>query len=211
MPKMSVSTAARPTCASAWLWTAGSCMFPPDWTRPVTPAATISGPAASSSHGLRIVLSLRNSLRIMSSTVVSLARSEWARSVQLYGQLQERRLQRVVRLGDLAQRPGEAKLSRADDHYVVRHLGDLAEHVAGDHDGAALARQAAQQAAEPGDAGRVEAVGRLVEQGRGQAQALTHAEGETAHAPAAGRRESNLVEHLVRAAIGQAVSGGQDP
>src|SRR6266496_2275892 len=110
--------------------------------------------AASSSHGLRIVLSLRNSLRIMSSTVVSLARSEWARSVQLYGQLQERRLQRVVRLSDLAQRPGEAKLPRADDHHVVRHLGEIAEHVAGDHDGAALARHAAQQAAEPGDAGR---------------------------------------------------------
>ena len=82
------------------------------------------------------------------------------------------------------QRPGEAELSRVDDHHTVGGLGHLAEHMAGHHDGAALAGQAAQRSAEPGDAGRVEAVGRLVEEenlrvaeeSRRQAEALAHAE-----------------------------------
>ncbi len=70
-PKISVSTAASPTCASAWRWTAGSCTLPPDSTSPVTPATTISGPAASSSHGPRTVVTLRNSLLSMGRTSFS--------------------------------------------------------------------------------------------------------------------------------------------
>src|ERR1035438_9372764 len=46
MPRMSGKIAARPTCASALVWTTGSCTLPPDTTSPVTPAATTSGPAA---------------------------------------------------------------------------------------------------------------------------------------------------------------------
>src|SRR5258707_782569 len=49
MPKIRANTAARPTCAIARLWTAGSCRFAPERTRPVTPATTITGPAAKHS------------------------------------------------------------------------------------------------------------------------------------------------------------------
>src|SRR6266550_6368424 len=149
MPKTRVSSAARPTCASAWFCTAGSCTFPPDWTRSVTPARTSSGPAASSSQGPRTVAILRSSLRITGHT----GRSPFAmsgtpaRSVRQGGQVQERRLQSVARLADLAQRPGEAQLPGTDDHHLVDSLGNLAEHMAGHHDGPALAGQAAQQTA----------------------------------------------------------------
>ena len=79
---------------------------------------------------------------------------------------------------------GETELSRVDDHHVVGCLGHLAEHMAGHHHGAALAGQAAQQSAELGDTGWVEAVGwlveeenlRVAEESRGQAKALAHAE-----------------------------------
>ena len=64
MPNISVNSAARPTCASAVLWVAGSCTLPPDWTRPVTPATTSSGPRPAAARGRGRVLSLRNSLRI---------------------------------------------------------------------------------------------------------------------------------------------------
>src|SRR5215469_10072495 len=195
MPKIRVTTAARPTCAIAWLWTAGSCTLAPETARPVTPATTITGPAASSSQGLRMVVSLRNSVRICGSTA-GLLRSDvdmgdgWMRrrSARHRGQPEERRFQ-GGRPAEFVQRPGEAELSRVDDHHVVGGLGHLAEHVAGDNDGAALVGQGAQQPAQPGDAGGVEAVGRLVEQenlrvaeeGRGQAQALAHAEREPPH------------------------------
>ena len=66
---------------------------------------------------------------------------------------------------------------------VVDGLRDLGEQVAGDEHGAAARRLLAHHAAHPGDAGRVEAVRRLVEQQhlgvaeqrRGDAQALLHA------------------------------------
>src|SRR5262249_3443736 len=177
MPKMSVNSAARATCASALLCTAGSCTFPPDWIRPVIPATTRSGPAASSSHGPRTVLSLRHSLRIRGSTAGLLGRSRLAgsrgggaaipaaghwpwRSADGLGQLEEGRLQRVAGRADVAECPGEAHLPRADDHHMVGGLGDLAEHVAGDDHGPPVVGEATQQSAEPGDTGRVEPVGR---------------------------------------------------
>src|SRR5262245_26274538 len=211
MPKISVNTAARPTCAIARPWTAGSCTFPPSETRPVIPATTIAGPAASSSHGLRTVASLRNSVRICVSTAGPSARDG--------GQLQERRLQRTARPAQLTQRPGEPKLASGDDHHLVGRLGDLAEHMAGDDDGAALARERAQQRAEPGDAPRVKTVGRLIEeedlgvaeQGGGQAQALPHAEGELPDRPVPGRAQVNQAKDLVQAVVGNAGRGGQAP
>src|SRR5262245_51674444 len=194
MPKIRVNTAARPTCPIARLWTAGSCTFAPERTRPVTPATTITGPAASSSHGLRIVASLRNSVRTCGSTFGLLgmdAGIDGRRSARHCGQPQERRLQGAAGPAEIMQWPGEAELSRVDDHHMAGRLGHLAEHVAGHDDGAALAGQAAQQPAEPGDAGRVEAVGRLVEEEdlrvaeerRGQAEALAHAERELPDPP----------------------------
>src|SRR5215467_10736512 len=239
MPKISVNSAARPTWASALLWMAGSCTLAPDCTSPVTPATTRTGPAPSNSHGPRIVLSLRNSLRIIGSTVGLLDGDEsdevggWSsarcggqpeaavmrcRSASGGGQLEEGRLQRVVRAADLAQRTGEAQLTLADDDNVVGGLGDLAEHVAGDHDGPALVGQATQQAAQPGDARRVEAVGwfveqehpRVAEQRRGQAEALPHAQGELADPPPRGRGEINLLQYLVHPAAGDLRSLGQN-
>src|SRR5262249_2651314 len=134
------------------------------------------------------------------------------------GQLEEGRFQCVVRSADLAQRTGEAQLSLAYDDNVVDRLGDLAEHVAGDHDGPALVGLAAQQAAQPGDAGRVEAVGRFVEQQylrvadqrRGRPEALPHAQGELAASPPRGRAEINLVQYLIHPAAGDLRGLGQN-
>src|SRR6266568_2852684 len=208
MPKMSVNSAARPTCASAVLCTAGSCTSPPDSTSPVTPATTSSGPAASSSQGPRTVVSLRNSLRIIGSMGDLL--SAWH-----CGKSQERGLESVVRLADLAQRAREPQPSCADNHHVIGCLGDLGEDVAGDDDGPALVRQPAEQAPEPGDACGVESVGRFVqekhlrvaEECRGETESLPHAEGEFADPPPRGGSQVNLVEHLVDTVIRHALRG----
>src|SRR5579859_944365 len=138
MPKIRVNTAASPVCARAARWVPGSCTLPPDSTRPVTPASTSSGPAASSSQGPRTVLSLRNSLRITGSIGAS--------SV---GQGQERGLQCAVRLADIAQRAGEPQLTATDDDHLVDGPGHLAQGVAGHDDRAPLGRQVPQQAAQP--------------------------------------------------------------
>ena len=71
---------------------------------------------------------------------------------------------------------------------------DLGQHMAGDQDGAALGRRAAQQVAQPADALRVEAVGRLVEdqhlrvaeQRRGEPEPLAHPSRVAAHAAVGG-------------------------
>src|SRR5579859_2950591 len=144
IPKMRVNTAAKPVCARAARWVPGSWTFPPDSTRPLMPATTSSGPAASSSQGVRIVLSLRNSLRISGNTGVS--------SVRGGRQVQERGLERAVRAADLAQRPREAQFTSADDHDLIGRPGDLAQRVAGHDHRPPLAGQVAQRAAEPGRA-----------------------------------------------------------
>ena len=80
-----------------------------------------------------------------------------------------------------------------DDHDVVDGLGDLREHVARDKDRPPLARERAQEVAEPADSLRVEAVGGLVEdehlgiaeQRRCEAEALAHPERVALHAPPA--------------------------
>jgi hypothetical protein len=49
---------------------------------------------------------------------------------------------------------------------------------------------------------------RVAGDGRGRAEALPHAGGELADAPARDRRKAGLVEDLVHTAIGDAVRGG---
>ena len=61
-------------------------------------------------------------------------------------------------------RAGVHEPAPGDDHHVVDGLLHLGQHVAGDQHGAALAGQVPQEAAQPGDALRVQAVRRLVEQ-----------------------------------------------
>ena len=81
----------------------------------------------------------------------------------------------------------------ADDDEVVGDDLDLVQQVRGQQDGAAAVGVVAEQVAHPPDAGRVEAVGRLVEdedlgvaeQRVGDAQPLPHAEGVVAE-PAVG-------------------------
>ena len=86
-----------------------------------------------------------------------------------------------------------------------RHL-DLVEQVGGEQHGAAAVGEVAEQSAHPPDAGRVEPVGRLVEdqhlrvadQRRREAEPLPHAQGVVAHAPRRLRRgQADEVEHLV--------------
>jgi hypothetical protein len=77
--------------------------------------------------------------------------------------------------------------------------------VAGDEDRATLIGQAAQQVAQPADAFRVEAVGRLVEdqhcgvadQRRRDTQSLAHAQRIGLELPSAGRGEPHQPQHLV--------------
>ena len=94
----------------------------------------------------------------------------------------------------------------ADHDQVVGDDLDLVQQVRGEQHGAAVVGVPAEQVAHPADAGRVEAVGRLVEdqhlgvadqRGR-DAEPLAHAERVVAH-PAAGlgRGQADQVEHLV--------------
>ena len=94
----------------------------------------------------------------------------------------------------------------ADEDHLVGDQLDLVEQVAGEQHGAAAVGVPLEQAAHPPDAGRVEAVGGLVEdqhrrvaeQGVGDAEPLPHAERVVAHpALGLGRRQRDQREHLV--------------
>ena len=99
-------------------------------------------------------------------------------------------------------------LAVADDDDLVGDALDLVEQVRAEQHGAALVGVAAQQVAHPADAGRVEAVGRLVEdedlgvaeERVGDAEALAHAEGVVAD-PAVRLLlgEADELDHLVDA------------
>ena len=110
-------------------------------------------------------------------------------------------------------------LAAADQDHLVGDLLDLVEQVAGQQHGAAAVGVALEQATHPADAGRVEAVGRLVEdqhgrvaeQGVGDAEPLLHAERVVAQpALRLGLVEGDQVEHLVDAGVGQAHGLGAD-
>ena len=101
----------------------------------------------------------------------------------------------------------------ADEHEVVGDDLDLVQQVRGQQDGPALVGVRPEQVAHPADAGRVEPVGRLVEdqhlgladQRGGDAEPLAHAERVVAD-PATGLvlGEADPVEHLLDAELGQA-------
>src|SRR6266498_2350516 len=159
IPKMSVSRDITPACATAWMAVWGWVTSAPPATSPATPTMTSTGPAASSSHGPRMVRSLRNSLAMM---VVMAGPSAQVlhRLVVGVGEAQEGGLQ----VAEVVQPAGEAQPALVDDHHLVDGLGDLAEVVAGDQDGAALVGQVTQQTAQPRHASRVQPVGRFVKQ-----------------------------------------------
>jgi hypothetical protein len=107
-----------------------------------------------------------------------------------------------------------------DDHDAVDGLLDLGQDVAGDQHRLALpGRQVAEELPEPVDAGRVQAVGRLVqdqhprvaEQRRRQGEALAHAHREAAHAPVGRLRDARQLQHLVGAGIRQPSGSAEDP
>jgi hypothetical protein len=96
---------------------------------------------------------------------------------------------------------------------VVREQLDLVQQVRAQQDGPAVSGEVREQAAQPADAGRVEAVGRLVEdedlrtadQGVREAEPLAHAERVVADPSVAlGVRQADALEHLVDRAAGQA-------
>ena len=92
-----------------------------------------------------------------------------------------------------------------DDHDLVDGLRNLREHVTRDQDRPPLARERAEEIAEPADALRIEAVCGLIEhehlgiaqESRGEAEPLPHAERVALHAPPAGASQLDEVEHLV--------------
>ena len=103
-------------------------------------------------------------------------------------------------LGALADDP-----ALPDHHDVVGDDLDLGEQVGGQQDGPPVVGVVAEQVAHPADAGRVEPVGRLVQdqhrrvadQGGGDAEALAHAERVVAHPPVGlGLGEADQLEQL---------------
>ena len=84
-----------------------------------------------------------------------------------------------------------AKPSSVNDDHLVDGLRDLGEHVAGDQNRAPLAGQRPQEVAQPADALRIEAIGRLIqdqrlrvaEEGGGEIESLLHAERVRLHPP----------------------------
>src|SRR5918995_2070128 len=137
IPKMSERRDTTPACATAWMAVCGRVTSAPS-TSPATPTMTSTGPAASSSHGPRMVRSLRISLAmrdVMAGPLVIVGGCE----------AEEGGLQ----VAEVFQWAGEPQPTFVDDHYLVDGLGDLAEHVAGDQDGAALVGQIAQHVVPP--------------------------------------------------------------
>ena len=114
-------------------------------------------------------------------------------------------------LGDRALRDDAALV---DDRRDVAGLLDLVEQVRGQPDGAALVDERADQSAELEDAGRVEAVDRLVEdeqlgvaqQAAGDAEALAHAERVRADLVVAAAAEADAVERAVDPPVGGLVA-----
>ena len=106
-----------------------------------------------------------------------------------------------------------------DQHHLVGDQLDLVEQVAGEQDGAAAVGVPLEQATHPADAGRVEAVGGLVEdehrrvaeQGVGDAEPLLHAERVVAQPTAGlGGVQRHQGEHLVDPRHRQAHRPGAD-
>ena len=124
----------------------------------------------------------------------------------------------LVAAEDLLERPAAAHLAVGDDHDVVDRLGDLGEQVARDEHGAAVGGLLAQQPAHPADAGRVEAVGGLVEdqhlgvaeQRGGDREPLAHAHRVALDAAVGGLGQPDGVEHLLDALDRVLAGHGQD-
>ena len=112
---------------------------------------------------------------------------------------------RPTRGEDLVDRTRRDETAASHDRDPIRHLLDLREDVAGDEHRAALGPEAPQQTSDLDDPGRVQAVGRLIEdqqrgvleQRGGDAEPLLHPERVGAdHVPRAGR-EPDAVEGRV--------------
>ena len=110
-------------------------------------------------------------------------------------------------------RPCETTATRS------QHLLHLGEQVAGQDDGAAFRGERPQQGPHVGDAGRVESVRRfvedddlgLLEQGRGDAQALLHAHGVRAVAVVGPVQQVDRCQHLRDPGVGGAGVLREDP
>ena len=113
--------------------------------------------------------------------------------------------ERAGLLRERAQRGRPQQPSRVDGHQVVAHALDLAEQVAGHDDGDAELRAGALDELEHlVPAGRVKAVGGLVEQEQawvlderlGQLDALLHARRVAAHGPVALLEQAHVPQHV---------------
>ena len=95
----------------------------------------------------------------------------------------------------------------AEPRHANTVVPDLAQDMAGEQDGAALAGQRAQEVAEPADGLGIEAVGGLVEdeqarvadQGAGEAEALADPERVAAVPPVGGPGQLDKLQELVHA------------
>src|SRR6267378_4770069 len=116
------------------------------------------------------------------------------------------------RLEELVHRSDADELAVVDDRDARAYLLHLGQHMAGDENGFALSSQVAQEVAHLHDAGRVEAVGRLVqnqnigvvEQRESQAESLLHAHRVRSHAVAIAAFQRLDIEHLVDTPLGRA-------
>ena len=117
---------------------------------------------------------------------------------------------------DLLERALRLELPEGHDDGVVDGLGHLGQQVRRHQHRAALAGEIAHEVAQPGDALRVEAVGRLVEdedvgvadERGGQLQPLAHAHGEAADLALGVPGEADQLEHLVGSLVVVAAGAG---
>src|SRR6185369_6146126 len=170
IPRINEKIDTSPAWAIArWAVTGSVTSTWPPTNRPLTPAMMTSCAAASSRNGLRVVRSLRSSVPI-------------DRLLSIRRKVKERGLQRVA--GETVEAAGVSQRTGRDDDDLIDGLGDLAEDVARDHDRSTRGSQPTQQAPKPRHSGRVEPIGRLIEdqylgipqQSSGQAKTLAHAQ-----------------------------------
>ena len=167
-----------------------------------TPASSATFPTRVGSTSVRRAPSSDRLVAIPSSAEGALERVEVRCADDGAGGVQE------LGLGALGDDPAVA-----DHHDVVGDDLDLVQQVGGQQDGAAAVGVAAEQVAHPADAGRVQAVGGLVEdqhlgvadQGGGDAEPLAHPQRVVADPSGRlGGGEADDLQHLLHAVAGKA-------
>src|SRR5690606_39806082 len=134
-------------------------------------------------------------------------------------QLEEALLQAVAALADQVLKRTGVTQGALDNHDVVDGLLNFGEQVAGDEDGAPFVGERAEEAAQPADTVRVEAVDGLVEdeelrvgqQSAGEGVPLPHPRGVVLHPPVGAAVQAHQFQHFVHPGVGKSEHPCPDP